>query len=125
MAIERLQREAAIVQRLDVIRGERQCLVVSGNRFCVATQVEQAYTAVVMRRRTDGRRRRLGFKIGDGLLVPSEAGQSEAAIEPRLGMTREQRQDFVEGGKCVLRTSQRQQRVSALIERISIARLQA
>src|SRR5262249_23656456 len=69
VTVERLQREAAIVQRLDVIRGEQQRSVVSGNRFGVATQVEQTYTAVVMRRRTDGRCRRRGFKIGDSLLV--------------------------------------------------------
>src|SRR5262249_37323638 len=56
--------------------------------------------------------------------MAAEAGQREAAIEPRLRMTREQRQDFVESGKCVLRTSQRQQRIAALIEHISIAGLQ-
>src|SRR5262249_2846739 len=41
VTVEHLQREAAIVQRLDVIRCERQRSVVSGNRFRVAPQVEQ------------------------------------------------------------------------------------
>src|SRR5262245_37276320 len=77
-----------------------------------------------MRRWTNGRCRRRGFKIGDSLLVAAEAGQSEAAIEPRLRMTREQRQGLVEGGKGVLRASQRQQHIAALIERTRIARLQ-
>src|SRR5262249_31785533 len=69
VAVERLQCEAAIVLRLDVIPGERQGSGGSGDRLCVAATVEQTYTAVVMRRRTDGRCRRRGFKIGDSLLV--------------------------------------------------------
>src|SRR5512132_3392305 len=56
--------------------------------------------------------------------MASEGGQGETAIEARLRMVRDQREDFVEGRKRVLRTPQRQQRVAALQQRVGVARLQ-
>src|SRR5262249_25743107 len=124
MAIERLQREAAMLPGLRMVWIDRARVVISRDRILIATQAEQAYAAVVVRRRIAGRHRQCGVEFGDGLLVSSESGQCEAAIEPRVRVTGDQRQDLVDGGKRILRTPQREQRVGALMQRVRVAGLQ-
>jgi len=51
MAIERLQREAAIVPGFHVVGSDRERAVISRYRILIATHAEQAYATVVVRRR--------------------------------------------------------------------------
>src|SRR5262249_57902909 len=81
MAIERLQREAAIVPGLHMVGSDREPAIISPDRVLIATHVEQAYAAVVVRGRIAGRQRQRGVELGEGLLVSSERGQREAPID--------------------------------------------
>src|SRR5262245_28808811 len=55
MAIERLQREAAIVPGLHMVGSDRERAIISRDRILIAAHVEQAYAAVVVRGRIAGR----------------------------------------------------------------------
>ena len=69
----------------------------------VAAEIMQGKAAIVVRHRMAGHDRQRRIEFCDGFLGHSERGVGDAAIEPRLVMLRDARQNLAEFGERLLR----------------------
>ena len=79
-ALELGERDAAIDQRLEKVRTERQCLVEAGDSLLVALEVKQDAAAIAPCAHSRGIHRKDGVEILQRVAVPTERHQRRAAV---------------------------------------------
>jgi hypothetical protein len=83
-ALELGERHAAIDQRLEKVRTQRQCLVEAGDSILVALEVKQDAAAIAPCAHTCGIHRKDSVEILQRIAVPAERHQGRAAVHQGL-----------------------------------------
>ena len=123
VAVERLQRAAAIVPGARMRRDGGERAVEGGDRLGRAVELQQRVAAIVVQLGMGGRQLERGIEIVQRLGVTFERGQRDAAIEQRFAVARRALQHLLEAGERLLRAIEREQRGAAILQRVQIVRV--
>src|SRR5260370_7661924 len=83
MAIERLQREAAIIPSFHVVGSDRERAVISRHRLLIAARAEQAYATVVVRRRIAREQPQGSVQLPQPLPIPFSTAPPHTPLHSR------------------------------------------
>ncbi len=124
VAVERLQRAAAIIPGLHMVGGRGEGAIEGGDGFVITAERGQRVAAIVQRGRVSRHQRQCGVEIGERRFAAAEHCERTAAAKQGVGVARIARQDLLEAGQRLLRAVEREQRVAAIEQGVRVARPQ-